>query len=310
MRRLVGRTLARIAAAVAAATLLAASAVAQAPRPVPPAVADGWAGPAIWRISDDDSSVWMLGSVHALAPGVEWRRPAIDAILDEVAVVYLETATDLFSVPRILWFVAQRGYLPPGERLSDRVSPQAWDALVDIGDDVGLAAADLDGLAPWFATLALSAEMSLADGARADLGVDGVLEVAARQGGVDVRYLETPEEQLGFFADVPERDYVAALETLPAMMEQSLEGAELLVDHWRKGKTEQLSALIEESFSASPPSFRDYWLVQRNENWIPVIEAALAEEQDVLVIGGAAHFVGVDSVIDLLQRRGYVVDRF
>lgn len=302
----------RLRAALAALLVFgwAGASSAQAPRAVPEAVADGWAGPAIWRISDADSSVWMLGSVHALSPNVEWRRPAIDAILAEADIVYFETSTDLFAVPRVLWFIARRGYLPPGDRLSDRVSPSAWAALVDIGRDVGLAASELDGLRPWFAALALSAQMSLTDGAQPELGVDGILEVASRQAELDVRYLETPEEQLGFFADVPERDYVEALEALPDMLDESVEGAEALVDFWRKGQTGELSAMIEESFAIGPPSFRDYWLVQRNENWIPVILSALDESRDVLVVGGAAHFVGADSVIDLLERRGFVVDRF
>jgi uncharacterized protein YbaP (TraB family) len=46
-------------------------------------------------------------------------------------------------------------------------------------------------------------------------------------------------------------------------------------------------------------------LTQRNKNWIPEIEKALAGDKTVLFLVGAAHLVGTDSVIDLLEKKGH-----
>jgi len=48
-------------------------------------------------------------------------------------------------------------------------------------------------------------------------------------------------------------------------------------------------------------------LIERNRNWIPEIEKALAKEHDVMFLVGAAHLVGKESVVDLLRRKGLEV---
>ena len=41
-----------------------------------PALAES---PALWRLSDDDSEIWLFGTVHLLPPGLQWRSPAFEA---------------------------------------------------------------------------------------------------------------------------------------------------------------------------------------------------------------------------------------
>ena len=37
------------------------------------------ADPAMWRVRDDDSEIWILGTFHILPPGVDWRSDALAA---------------------------------------------------------------------------------------------------------------------------------------------------------------------------------------------------------------------------------------
>jgi uncharacterized protein YbaP (TraB family) len=52
------------------------------------------------------------------------------------------------------------------------------------------------------------------------------------------------------------------------------------------------------------PELHDALLVQRNLNWIDRIVAYLDDDQDYLIVVGAAHLVGDDGVIKLLSDRG------
>jgi uncharacterized protein len=47
------------------------------------AASSATAAPAIWKVSDEDSSVWLFGSIHMLPEGVEWRTEIFDNLLDE-----------------------------------------------------------------------------------------------------------------------------------------------------------------------------------------------------------------------------------
>lgn len=299
-----------LAAFAAIATAIGAVGSAAAQAPAPAGVVDGRDGPALWRIADEDSAVWMFGSVHALAPGVDWRRPALDLAFDRAEVVYFEAQTSLLSTPSVIWFVMQNGYQAAGSRLSDDFDAETWRGLTALAAEAGIAQGELDGLRPWLALLAISSFVSLQEGAQVALGVDAVLEVDALRAGLEVRYLETAVEQLGYFADVPEADQIAALRSLPAMAAEYDGMGDDLVDSWRDGRLDALGALLDESFESGPESFREFLLVVRNKNWIPIIEAALAENVEVLVVAGAGHFVGADSVIELLEARGHRVERY
>ena len=57
------------------------------------------------------------------------------------------------------------------------------------------------------------------------------------------------------------------------------------------------------------PEIRERLLVERNRNWIPHIEKCLKSDEKCFVVVGAAHLVGPDSVVDLLQKAGYKVEQ-
>jgi len=48
------------------------------------------AAPALWQVSDADSSVWLFGSIHVLPPSVTWRTPTFDEVLKKADQVYFE----------------------------------------------------------------------------------------------------------------------------------------------------------------------------------------------------------------------------
>jgi uncharacterized protein YbaP (TraB family) len=77
-----------------------------------------------------------------------------------------------------------------------------------------------------------------------------------------------------------------------------------LVRAWAAGDTASLEAILFESFK----EFQEIYarlIVERNQNWLPQIEAFLRQDRDYLLIVGAGHLVGKDSVLQLLRAKGY-----
>ena len=56
-------------------------------------------------------------------------------------------------------------------------------------------------------------------------------------------------------------------------------------------------------------AFLERLIYARNRNWMEPLETMLATNQENLVVVGAAHLIGDGSVLDLLERAGYEVER-
>src|SRR5688572_9925437 len=47
--------------------------------------------PAIWLLADEDTKIYLFGTVHILPPGFRWRSPAIDRIIAQADELVVET---------------------------------------------------------------------------------------------------------------------------------------------------------------------------------------------------------------------------
>src|SRR5579871_2761803 len=79
--------------------------------------------PAMWRLGDADTTVYLFGTVHVLPPGLNWETPAIDAAVKASKAVYFET--DVEPDQMIIANLVQRtGVYPPGDSLMDHLKPE------------------------------------------------------------------------------------------------------------------------------------------------------------------------------------------
>jgi hypothetical protein len=80
-----------------------------------------------------------------------------------------------------------------------------------------------------------------------------------------------------------------------------------MVKAWHQGSLDGLEQLVE-TFKTYPLFYKKL-LVQRNRNWVPQIASFLKEDNNVLIIVGAAHLAGEDGLIALLTKQGYHLER-
>ncbi|HWN24396.1 MAG TPA: TraB/GumN family protein, partial [Candidatus Sulfotelmatobacter sp.] len=77
---------------------------------------------------------------------------------------------------------------------------------------------------------------------------------------------------------------------------------------WRNGDTATLWAGDARSRKEAP-GIAARLVDDRNVKWIPRIEAELKTGKPTAIVAGALHFSGPNSVIALLQARGYKVEQ-
>jgi hypothetical protein len=132
-----------------------------------------------------------------------------------------------------------------------------------------------------------------------------VTERAARD-GKPIRGLETPADQFAVLAGLSLPEQKRFL--LMTLEETELADARLdqLLAAWRTGDTATLAGVLSEEFEDFPELYRPL-TEDRNRAWVDQLTPLLDDRDDYLVVVGALHLVGRNSVVDLLRKRGYRV---
>ncbi|MGE0596845.1 MAG: TraB/GumN family protein [Hyphomonadaceae bacterium] len=284
---------------VASLAMAVVSACTPAPRPV---VIEE---PALWRIADADSEIWLFGTVHVLPPELAWRGPRFEAAFAAAEELVVETDAAGAETAAL---TAQYGMLPAGQRLSAQIGPEADARLGRQARALGLDPASLEPMRPWLAALRLSYAYAVRRGFNAAAGVEGVLVPEARARGVRVRYLETPEQQVRTLADLPAPVQVAFLEASLDQIEQGGDPLSAMVSAWAVGDAETLDGLLRAELNEAGPEAYDAIIVRRNRAWADEIAARLVGEGDSFYAVGAAHLTGPDGVVTLLRARDIAVE--
>ncbi len=267
------------------------------------------ATPALWRVADADTTIYLFGSIHMLPPGASWRSDAVDRAMAESPVVYFEA--DVMGDPaEMLALVERLGRMPPSQTLSGSLSPEQSLALGAVAARLGLSRPALDSMKPWYAAVVVSDAAIRAAGYGPEAGVDTQLRQDATAGGKQLRFLETVEQQLSALAGLPPD---VQLDYLDLTLAEAGEVKPLLarmVAAWRSGDVETLARMLIAEDMARLPALEEALLTRRNAAWAARIDALLDAEPGVFFIAvGAAHLVGGASVQDGLASRGRVVER-
>src|SRR3546814_305891 len=119
----------------------------------PVAVTD--ADPALWVVKDEDTTIYLFGTVHVLKPGLGWFDEAVKTAFDASDQLMLELVMpeDQAEAAKVMMPLAiDRS----GKTLSSRLNPEQLAAYQAAMASVGLPAAQFDMFEPWFPAITLS----------------------------------------------------------------------------------------------------------------------------------------------------------
>jgi hypothetical protein len=282
--------------------------------PTPPATeepATPRTAPAIWKVADDDTTIYLFGTVHLLQNNVEWRSETFNEIWQSAGTVYFETdATSPEAASRLQPLMQQYGMNPAGTTFSSFFSEEDYAFIKEEAAKINLPTAMLEPMRPWLAGLLISVQQLTAKGANPAAGVDSILSEEARNSDRVLRYFETNEEQIRFFADFS--DEVSANMVIENLR-QAKENPDLfkeLVSLWQSGDTEALGDLINETLLETGEHVARVLLYDRNKRWVDELTTVLNEEEGTFFVAvGAGHLAGKNSVQDYFMEKGITAER-
>jgi uncharacterized protein len=262
--------------------------------------------PALWQVSDHDTTIYLFGTIHLLPENLQWRTAKFDEAIANSHELVVETIVDDKNPTKLMSAMASLGFakgLPP---LVQRVPPVKRAALEAAIKKSGMPVQALDQMKTWTAAFILLGnrfkELGLSG------GVEGVLRNSFTTEGKPVGELESNLEQLGFFDRLPEDAQRALLEG--AIEETASMDAEFggMLKAWTRGDVAGIAKTFDRDLSSSP-ALSQSLIRQRNANWSKWIEQRMGQPGAVMIAVGAGHLAGKSSVLELLKKDGYAVRR-
>jgi len=288
--------------------------LAAAAQPAPAAAAgtsaDPGKRPLLWKVSDADNAVYLLGSLHLLQPA-DYPLPAeVDRAFADADALVFEVDPAAMASPDTAASVQKYMAYEDGKTLSQVVPRATLDKLQAAMGAAGGALSTLEHSEPWAVNLGLVLGMTQAMGFRVDLGLDQHLMDRARQAGKPTSGLESVDDQFRALDAVPHAEQVADLDEFLTDPAKAAGQMRDLHAWWRSGDAQALDREMRQEMARKTPQAYRLLNLDRNRAWLAQLSQRLdASTGDTLVVVGALHLLGPDGLVEQLRAKGYTVER-
>jgi len=262
----------------------------------------------LWKVETPQNRVYLLGSIHVLSQNDYPLPPMMETAFEEAEKVVFELDLNELETLETQSVMLEKATPPQGQTLRDLIQPETYQVVESTMADLGFPIQVFSNFEPWFVSVSLVSLQLQRLGFDPQYGVDRYFFEKAIADQKEILTLETVEEQLSLFDELP-------LEEQDKMLRQTLEEIDTLENSfqdmlvaWKTGDTQTLENLILTGFQDYPvleeKIFRD-----RNQKWMAKIDGFLADDEDYLIVVGAGHLVGEEGLIEMLRDRGYSVEQ-
>jgi len=266
------------------------------------------AHPAMWSVSDADTTVYLFGTIHLLPSNYQWRTTKFDQAVSGSQQLMVETIVDQNNPQEMMQALTGLAFSPNLPPITERVPPEKRADLEAAIAKSGIPRASFDKMETWAAAFMLLGNQFKDMGLKVGEGVEIILRNSFTSQGKSVGQLETNREQLSFFDALPETAQRALLEgSIEEPKNMSKDFASML-GAWARGDVDEIAETFNRDLAVSP-ELKDALLKRRNANWSRWVEQRMATPGSVMVAVGAGHLAGRDSVVEILKKSGYRVRR-
>lgn len=272
----------------------------------PEAAPIGGEGPALWRLADEDTTIYLFGTVHALRDNVDWYKGKIPTALGESGELVTEIPDGVANDPQTQQMMMGKAMLPADQNLRDLLTEEQRATYEAAMVQIGMEPGSFDRLEPWFAGMTLGVVPLLKAGWNPENGGEKIVEARA-SAEAKRSALETMEEQIAIFDGMPQETQIDFLMAASEGMDEYIPMMERMVEEWLAGNPAELAAIMNESLKE--PAIAKALLYDRNARWAEWIDTRMDQPGQVFVAVGAGHLAGDRSVQDYLAERGIKTTR-
>lgn len=288
--------------------MAALTGLAQAQEPLPPPatapVTAQQLKPALWKVADADTTIYLFGTVHVLPKNLVWFDGPVASALDasEQLITEIPDVSDADQLKAVQAVgVLQTGTL---RALMTKADREAYEALLA---RLKIPAEAFDKFEPWLAGITLGTMPYAMAGYGEEDGAESILRKAALAKGRKGGALETIGFQLGLFDSLSAEAQLRFLNEAVRDFDKAFPLIDKMVQLWGSGETDALATLLNAEMD--DPALSEALLFQRNRDWAAWVAMRMNQPGQVFVAVGAGHLAGEKSVQDVLRQKGILAER-
>lgn len=260
---------------------------------------DYWPQPAIWKVADTDTSIYLFGTIHVLPYDFDWRTAQLDNVADEAESLIVEGGAVPTNPP-----VAPSGLPPVVDRLNGEARTLWLGMLSMLPEENGAA---LDALPTWKVAQQIDATARRRRAPPLDAGADNQLILIFKRSGKRVEAIENSVAVDETLSAVPESEQRRILSAQIQEVVRSTSINERMAIYHRWARGQRLDVNFNKVRENGALSSR--LLDNRNASWADTIVRRMKDPGTVLVAVGAGHFEGERSLLQELAARGLLAER-
>jgi uncharacterized protein len=261
--------------------------------------------PALWVVKDEDTTIYLFGTVHILKPGLGWFDDGVKEAFDKSDRLVLEMVEPPAAETQALFM--KKAMDQSGKSLRSKMTDGDRAIYEGALKKIGLPAEGMDPLDPWAAAITLQVIAMQKLGFDANSGVEKQLTAAAKASNKPITGVETLEFQLGVFDNMAEAEQIKFLIEGAKLVDDAGTTMDRMVNLWATPDPEGLAALMNEGLTSR--AIYDALLTNRNANWARWISEELKKPGTTFMAVGAGHLSGATSVPALLPAYGLTAQR-
>jgi uncharacterized protein len=267
------------------------------------------ATPALWRVHNGTSTVYLFGSLHILPPGYPWTTPEIERAMNASDLFIFEVPVDEAALMDQKAFIVEHGLLPPRQSLRGVLTGNEFQVYSTVLRRAGLKPENFEHYRPWLAAVMVGLAYLHHDDLLTLKGADDDLIAYARDHGRNLVYLENIREQMELLTAGDDNGHLKALKNLILTLPQTRTQEKELFETWSSGDATRFAALLDGYFKGRPEA-KEFLVDRRNRVWLDPLKQALGRQNGTTMITvGAAHIGGKNGLLALLCGEGYEVER-
>jgi uncharacterized protein len=262
----------------------------------------------LWKIEGNGikTESYLFGTIHLIDESDFYFPKKLEKILSKSEVLTMEIGG--IPDPRSVMKLMQ---LSEGSFFDFFTQEQTDSLLIWVEEHTSLSQEAFEKMVDNMRPFVVSQLLTELDDQNPSAGMDNKksyeveLEVIAKEEKLEIAGLETVEEQLGFFDQLPIEVHTEMVMHVLRTDSLAVDETELIVERYLAQDVDGLYALIAES-SNEVEGMQELLIDTRNGRWIPIIEAMIAEKSTFIAVG-SGHLGGPNGVIRLLEQLGYTL---
>lgn len=262
----------------------------------------------VWKVSNKDHSLYIGGTIHILTPKDYPLAHEYDVAYQAADKLVFET--DMATINSAEFGQKMMGEMTySDDTILDKVlAPDTYQALAVHLSSRKIPMQAFASYKPSLVAVTLTF-IELQTMGYTSEGVDQFYSNKAAKEGKEQTWLETPEEQLAFIANMGGDDPNAMIDYTLKDIVKMPEMFGKLHSTWLKGDMQGMAEVGIVPFKADYPAIYQDLLVTRNNNWFPKIVEMLNDQPVEYILVGALHLSGPDSVLAKLEAQGYKIEK-